>query len=262
MASRLCPCSGRLQVRRCFVHPVLKFIDHRPWLLPSRPWIMEQTWNDLLFAHWPVSTDILRPLVPSSLSLDAFDGQCWVAVVPFHMTGIRARGVPPIPGLSSFPELNVRTYVTVGGKPGVYFLSLDASSRAAVWSARATYRLPYFHARMRVGHNNGWVTYNSGRNPGATFTAKYRPLRAIQLRKPGTLEHWLTERYCLYTVAGDAVFRADIHHEQWPLQDAQAEIVENTMAGAAGIQLPRLPPLLHFAERLRVLIWALRKVAD
>ena len=243
------------------MHRALKFIDHRPWPVPAGAWIMEQTWNDLLFAHWPVSSEILRPLVPSGLSLDAFDGQCWVAVAPFHMTGVRLRGLPPIPGVSRFPELNVRTYVTVGGKPGVYFFSLDAASLSAVWSARKAYRLPYFHARMKVGHHAGWVTYKSCRSPDGTFAAKYRPVDAIQLRKPGTLEHWLTERYCLYTVAGNVVFRAEIHHEQWPLQDAEADISENTLARVAGITLPERPPLLHFAKNLQVLIWRLRKVA-
>jgi uncharacterized protein YqjF (DUF2071 family) len=226
---------------------------------------MVQTWNDLLFAHWPVSAGIVRPLVPSALSLDTFDGQCWVAVAPFHMSGIRARGLPPIPGLSAFPELNLRTYVTLGGKPGVYFFSLDASRRAAVWAARATYRLPYFHARMKVDHDNGWVTYtscrNSSRNSDATFRARYREVGAIQLREPGTLEPWLTERYCLYTTAGNDVFRAEIHHPQWPLQDAEAEIIENTMASAAGIRLPDVDPVLHFSKKLQVLIWPLRKVA-
>jgi uncharacterized protein YqjF (DUF2071 family) len=225
---------------------------------------MVQTWNDLLFAHWPVSAEVLRPLVPSALALDTFDGQCWLAVAPFHMSGIRARGLPPIPGFSGFPELNVRTYVTLGGKPGVYFFSLDAGSLAAVWSAKAAYRLPYFHARMKVGCDNGWVTYDSRRkgNSDAAFRAKYRAVGPVQLRTPGTLEHWLTERYCLYTVAGNDVFRAEIHHPQWPLQDAEAEIMENTMASAVGIELPDVRPLLHFAEKLDVLIWPLRRVAD
>ena len=243
------------------MYRALKFIDHRPWPIPPGAWIMEQTWNDLLFAHWPVSSEILKPLVPYGLSLDACDGRCWVAVTPFHMTGVRVRGLPPIPGLSRFPELNVRTYVTVGGRPGVYFFSLDAKSRSAVWSARKAYHLPYFHARMRVGHHEDWVTYNCCRTPEGTFAAKYRPLGGIQLRKPGTLEHWLTERYCLYTVAGRVVFRAEIHHEQWPLQDAEADISENTLASVAGIKLPQRPPLLHFAKKLQVLIWPLRQVA-
>ena len=227
---------------------------------------MVQTWNDLLFAHWPVSAEVLRPLVPSALALDTFDGRCWLAVAPFHMSGIRARGLPPIPGFSAFPELNVRTYVTLGEKPGVYFFSLDAGSLAAVWSARAAYRLPYFHARMKVGYDSGWVRYDSRRHSppdsDGAFKAKYRAVGPVQLRNPGTLEHWLTERYCLYTVAGNDVFRAEIHHPQWPLQDAEAEIMENKMASAAGIELPDVRPVLHFAKRLDVLIWPLRRVAD
>ncbi len=242
------------------MHPALRFVEHPPWLLPSGPWIMEQTWNDLLLAHWPVSPKILRPLVPPVLSLDTFEGQCWVAITPFHMTGIRFRWLPPLPGLSRFPELNVRTYVSFRGKPGVYFFSLDAGSRAAVWAARATYRLPYFHARMSVEQHEGdWIAYRSHRNRDATFHAKYRPRAPIELRSPGTRANWLTERYCLYTVGRNSVFRAEILHKQWPLQDAEAEISENTMAVAAGIKLPEIPPLLHFSKRLQVLIWPLKK---
>jgi uncharacterized protein len=222
---------------------------------------MEQTWNDLLFAHWPISADVLRPLVPPVLPLDTFEGQGWVAVTPFHMTGVRPRGIPPLPGISNFPELNVRTYVTFGGKPGVYFFSLDAASRAAVWAARATYRLPYFYARMSVEREGDWIAYRSQRNLDTKFQAKYRPRAPVQLRSAGTLEHWLTERYCLYTVFRNSVFRAEIHHEPWPLQDAEAEISRNTMASSAGIKLPEVQPLLHFAKKLQVLIWPLGEVA-
>jgi uncharacterized protein len=218
---------------------------------------MRQVWNDLLFAHWPVAQEMLRPLVPSQLSLDKFDGQCWVAVAPFHMTGIRPRGLPPLPGISRLPELNVRTYVSFGGTPGVYFFSLDAASRLAAWTARATYRLPYFFAEMEAQEENGWIHYRSKRN-GAEFVGQYRPISPVQIRTPGTLAHWLTERYCLYTLHRNSVFRAEIHHQQWPLQDAEAEISKNTMAGAAEIRLPETPPLLHFSKRLEVLIWPLK----
>jgi uncharacterized protein YqjF (DUF2071 family) len=220
---------------------------------------MEQTWNDLLFAHWPLAPETLRLLVPSILPLDTFEGQCWVAVTPFHMTGVRLRWLPPLPGLSRFPEMNVRTYVTLGGKPGVFFFSLDAASLPAVWAARALYRLPYFHARMSVVQRDGWVTYESVRDRDARFRGRYQPVSDIRQRQKGTLEHWLTERYCLYTVARNSVFRAEIHHVPWPLQDAEAEILENTMASAAGIKLPEIPPLLHFAMQLQVLIWPLVK---
>jgi uncharacterized protein len=220
---------------------------------------MEQTWNDLLFAHWPVTPEPLRALVPQQLPLDTFDGKCWVAVTPFYMTGVRPRFVPPIPGISAFPELNVRTYVTVGEKPGVFFFSLDAASRLAVWSARAAYRLPYHFARMEVANENGWIRYRSSRmRAQAELRAQYRALKPVNYRGLGTLEHWLTERYCLYTIARGTLLRAEIHHAPWPLQDAEAEIARNTMASAAGIELPQTAPLLHFAKRLEVLIWPLK----
>src|ERR1700704_2301390 len=125
---------------------------------------MKQIWHDLVFAHWPVPSDILQPLVPTQLKLDAFDGQHWVAVTPFRMSGIRARGLPALPGLSRFPELNVRTYVTYGGKAGVYFFSLDAANLPAVWAARAFFHLPYFHAVMTSEERGGVIHYDSRRH--------------------------------------------------------------------------------------------------
>lgn len=241
------------------MYPALRLVDHRPWPLPLGPWIMQQIWNDLLFAHWPVPPEALRPLVPSVLQLDRFEGQCWVAVTPFHMTGVRPHFIPPMPGLSAFPELNVRTYVTYGGKPGVFFFSLDAGNRLASWGARASYRLPYFYAKMRVADRQDWIDYESVRDRRAQFFGKYRPTAPVELRSRGTLEHWLTERYCLYTVVRNSVYRAEIHHQQWPLQDAAAEISINTMAKAAGIDLPGIQPLTHFSKRLQVLIWPLKK---
>jgi hypothetical protein len=177
------------------------------------------------------------------------------------MSGIRARWMPPVPGVSSLPELNVRTYVTYGGKAGVYFFSLDAASRLAVWGARVGYKLPYFFARMSVRERDGWINYGSSRTGSAAeFLGRYRPTRPVQLRAPACVEHWLSERYCLYTVSGNDVYRAEIHHPQWPLQDAEAEIQKNTMAEAAGIRLPSEIPLLHFAKKLDVLIWPLQRV--
>lgn len=241
------------------MHPALSIVDHRPWPLPSGPWIMEQAWNDLLFAHWPVAAEVLRPLVPPELELDTLHEQCWIAVTPFHMTGVRLRGTPALPGISAFPEMNVRTYVSFAGKPGVFFFSLDAGSRLAAWAARSSYRLPYFFARMKIRAENGWIRYESHRNEQTRFLGRYRPVGAVRIRSKESLEHWLTERYCLYTVASGRVFRSEIHHGPWPLQDAEAEIQENSMAAATGITLPEIPPLLHFAKSLDVLIWRLKK---
>jgi uncharacterized protein YqjF (DUF2071 family) len=219
---------------------------------------MQQIWNDLLFAHWPISADVLRLLVPSILPLDTFNGQCWLAVTPFHMTGVRARWTPAFPGLSALPELNVRTYVSYGGKPGVFFFSLDAGSRLAAWGARLTYHLPYFFADMKVSNQNDWFDYRCRRSRDAEFRGAYRAAAPVRLREPGTLEHWLTERYCLYTVHRESVYRAEIHHVQWPLQDAEAKIEINTMARVSGIHLPEIHPLLHFSKRLEVLVWPLK----
>ena len=220
---------------------------------------MKQTWHDLLFAHWPVLPSLMRPLVPRQLALDTFDDQCWVGVVPFHMSGIRGRRLPAVPGLSRFPELNVRTYVTHRGKPGVYFFSLDAANLPAVWAARIFYHLPYFHAAMTAQERDGSIHYSSRRFTGsAEFRARYRPIAPVQSRGQRSLEHWLTERYCLYTVHRDRVYRGEIHHQPWPLQNAEAELETNTVAAAAGIPLLQTSPLLHFARRLEVLIWPLR----
>lgn len=167
-----------------------------------------------------------------------------------------------MPGFSSLPELNVRTYVKVDNKPGVYFFSLDAGTLSAVFAARSFYRLPYYYARMKVDVGSEEIRYHSLRRVpvNAEFCGRFRPAAAVQLRPRGSLEHWLTERYCLYTTTGRSTFRAEIHHVPWPLQDAEAEIEVNTMAGAAGINLPDVPPLLHFSRKLDVLVWPLRRV--
>ena len=242
------------------MHPPLRSVEHRPWPLPRGPWVMLQTWHDLLFAHWPILPTMMRQLVPKELTLDQWNGSCWVGVVPFWMSGVRIRGCPPIPGASQFPVLNVRTYVTYGGKPGVYFFSLDAASPVAVWTARRFYHLPYYHARMETARLGEEVTYHSRRlESGGEFRGAYEPAAPVQSRASGTIEHWLTERYCLYTVKAGRVHRGEIHHEPWPLQDARAEIAINNVATAAGLVLPETGPLLHFARKLEVLIWPLRK---
>lgn len=219
---------------------------------------MSQTWNDLLFAHWPVDPTVLRRVVPAPFELDLFDGAGWVGVVPFHMTNVAPRLVPALPWVSAFPELNVRTYVRVGDRPGVYFFSLDAGNSVAVGAARTLLNLPYFAADMLV-EVDGEVQYWSRRPapPHPELAATYRGLGAPRPPVPGTLEYFLTERYCLYAVSHRHVpYRLDIHHPPWPLESATAKISTNTMADAAGIQLPNVAPLLHFAKRQDMVCWA------
>lgn len=223
---------------------------------------MRQTWNDLLFAHWPLAPEELAQKIPAPLELDLFEGKAWIAVTPFHMTGIRARGFPALPGASAFPELNVRTYVRFAEKPGVFFFSLDAASQLAVWGARVGFRLPYFLADIEVRLNGERVRYHSRRQIGqAELKARYGPTSEVRVREKGTVEHFLTERYCLYAANRERVWRAEIHHVPWPLQDASAEFEINTMAAASGIEVSGPPALLHFAKRLDVLVWPLWRVA-
>lgn len=246
-----------------FPRGILEQIAHRPWPMPSSPWIMTQTWNDLLFAHWPVDAAVLRPRVPASFELDLFNGAAWIGIVPFHMTNVAPRFVPALPWVSAFPELNVRTYVTQGGKPGVFFFSLDAGNPLAVGTARALLNLPYFSAAMTVdlpddARQDGAIVYTSRRpsTPVAAFTARYRGRGDRTPPVRGTLEYFLTERYCLYAVDHTRRgYRLEIHHPPWDLETADAEITVNTMAGAAGIQLPPIAPLLHFSKRQDAVCW-------
>lgn len=238
----------------------------RSWPLPDKPWIMHQIWNDLLFAHWPISIETLRPLLPAHIPIDTFDGTAWIGIVPFHMSDIAPRGLPPLPYFSAFPEINVRTYVTIQGKPGVYFFSLDAHNRFAVEAARFAFHLPYFYAHIQVQHRpDNTIFYHSLRKDKRArqgeFTGEYSPSSAIRLANPETLEYWLTERYCLYcTDRRGNVYRGDINHDSWPLQSAEASINVNTLPNSFGIRLPDTSPLLHFAKKLKVKIWALEKL--
>jgi uncharacterized protein YqjF (DUF2071 family) len=245
-----------------FNHAILDETAHRPWPMPSGPWVMTQTWNDLLFAHWPVDASQLIAKLPPGISLDLHQGRAWVGLVPFYMTNVALRGMPAVPGVSAFAELNVRTYVRVGDKPGVYFFSLDAASRLAVRVARRFYHLPYFYASMSVYEVGGSVDYTSRRHDRhgrpADFVARYEPAGETFPPAPGSLEYFLTERYCLYTTDHEGRVRvAEIHHPPWPLQMADAEFQLNTMALAAGIHLPPITPLLHFAKRQDMVAWGL-----
>ena len=237
-------------------HPSLEHTAHRPWPLPVRSWIGRQTWNDLAFLHWRVPARILRSLVPASLEVEEFDGSGWVAITPFRMSGVALHGWPAVPGTSTFPELNVRTYVTRGERPGVWFFSLDAGNRLAVLAARTVYHLPYIHASMSTWRSGDRVEYRSDRSTGIGFHASYQPTGPVFRAPPGTLEHWLTERYCLYARSSSGgLYRAEIHHAPWPLQPATVRISQNDMLAIHDLPDSAGPPLVHFAGRLDVVVW-------
>lgn len=224
---------------------------------------MAQTWESLLFAHWRVPPALLRAQLPEGLELDTYGGDAYLAVTPFRITGLRMRGTLPLPYVSSFLELNVRTYVTAGGKPGIWFVSLDASSSLAVEAARLAYKLPYFRARMSCRSVGDEIEFASTRQSAprpVVFSARYRPAGDVLAAAAGSLEHFLTERYCLYALdRRGALHRAEIHHSLWPLQAATAEIELNSMA-PKGMALPGEDALHHFARRQDVVVWPLERV--
>ena len=239
--------------------------SQRPRPLPSGRWVMTQRWNDLLFAHWPVQPSQISPHLPEGLQVDTFQGSAWLGIIPFWMDRIKVRGIPPIPTARQFPELNLRTYVRDPrtGIQGVYFFSLDAASLLAVAVARGFYHLPYFWSEMRIEQRSEReFSYYSRRRFASRpvlFIARYRglgPTRRLAESRPGTLEHFLTERYCLFTHdRGGALVRANIHHVPWPLEEAEAEIHRNDLAASIGISLPDTPPVLHYSRRLAVYVW-------
>ena len=230
--------------------------------MPDRPWVMTQSWHDLLFAHWAVDPRDLAGRIPAPFEIDVLDGAAWMGIVPFRMSNVSARGVPNLPGLSAFAELNVRTFVRVGGRPGVFFFSLDAANRIAVRAARLLFNLPYWFASISIVRDETGVRYRSHRIGGgrqADFEAAYAPLGpASDARRvePGSLDYFLTERYCLYQIDHRGrPYRLEIHHPPWRLRTAVAEIQVNTMAEAVGLRLPATPPVLHFVNRQDVVSW-------
>ena len=228
----------------------------------NTPWAMRMSWLDLCFLNWPVPAHQIARTLPSGMKVDTFHGQAWLSVVPFRMAGVAPRFTPDIPGLSAFPELNLRTYVVVNGIPGVWFYSLDAAQPQAVRLARQFFHLPYFDARMWLNREGNITRYASQRThadaPAGEFAAAYRPTGPVFHAQPGTLEHWLTDRLALYSANGNRIYRGKVAHSPWPLQPAQAEININTLTGPHGIELHG-QPLALYSERLDVKAWLLER---
>ena len=224
------------------------------------PWVMTQRWSDLLFLHYEVAPEKLRGLVPEALTLDTYEQSAWLSITPFWMNHLRPPGVPALPYVSHFAEVSVRTYVSHQGRPGVYFLSMDASHLSAVWGARIFYRLPYWHADMRVkGRGKATIEYRSKRSHGpkpAELRISYGPAGRAFRARTGSLEHFLAERYCFYSAHRKRLYRADIHHLPWSLEPANTNLELNTMVQTLGLELPMTADLTHFSRALKVLVWA------
>jgi uncharacterized protein YqjF (DUF2071 family) len=246
------------------MHPALTRLQHRPWPPPRGRWAWRQGWRDLLFAHWPVPAAEVRRLVPGGLTVQEFGGTSWVGVVPFRMRGVTLRPLPDLPWVSAFAELNVRLYVERGGKPGVWFLSLDAANPLAVWAARRFFHLPYWRARIEVTEAGGVTRYASrrpGRGAPARFEATYRPASDRFEPEPGTLEAFLVERYCLYArSATGRLYRGEVHHHPWPLHRAEGEVDAGGLLGTHGLSAGPAPPVLHYSPGVDVVLWPFERL--
>jgi uncharacterized protein YqjF (DUF2071 family) len=238
-----------------------------PTRLPSGRLVMYHRWADLLFLHWPVPVDVLRPLFPAGLEIDTFEGIAYIGLVPFTMTGLRPWWSPPVPGLSSFHEVNVRTYVHNKGRdPGVWFFSLDAAQSIAVQIARTFWNLPYYRARMTLEHEpDGSIVYHSERLwPGplpGVCKAKYRPEGPPTAARPGTLEHFLIERYVLYANSPSGLRLGRVHHSPYPIQSARLDRLEEDLIAANGIERPNSEPIIHYASEVQVRVFGLERVS-
>jgi uncharacterized protein YqjF (DUF2071 family) len=235
-------------------HPALSWQQHRPWPLPSKPWIVKQSWRNLLFLHWEIDSSWLKQFIPQGLELDLFEDRAWLGVVPFQIDGIGRRDLPSPAWLCSFPEFNLRTYVTDGSKRGVWFFSLDIPNPLAVWAARTFYHLPYHYARMRLTQSDGKTNMfvQRGRR---SFQVAYQGLEPMTAQ-PGSFEHWATERYCLYSQdLFGGLHRAEIHHRPWPLYSAETKITDQSFLNHWGIQgAPRSP---MFSASIDVVVYPL-----
>jgi uncharacterized protein YqjF (DUF2071 family) len=244
-------------------HPSFKQVDHRPWPMPDGGWRWRQSWNDLLFVHYTVPSHFLKPLVPVPLKLQEDGGHSWVGIVPFKMEGVMMRPFPDLPGVSEFSELNVRLYVEYNGKPGVWFLSLDASNALAVWFAKTFFYLPYKRADIQFSTLNEQTYFKSNRKEhgdSSAFQVQYHKEEQVYWAKPGSLEHFLTERYCLYCQSNRELYRVEVHHVAWPLQEALGQIKENSLLDQFKIETTKEPPLFMYSKGVDVVAWNLEKI--
>jgi uncharacterized protein len=242
-----------------------------PTLEPDQPVLMHQNWHHLGFFHWEIPAATLQSLLPSRLTVDTYEGKAYVGLVPFTLTGVRAVLTPPLPWISSFHEVNVRTYVHLDGRdPGVWFFSLDASSTLAVAAARAMYKLAYFDADIDFAAGEEplpEIALRSHRTDArgplpANAHMRYRPVEGpVQPAAPGSLEHFLVERYILYSEDSDRqLHRARVHHQPYPLQRADVLGLEETVVWAAGIRRHDSTELGHYAREVNVKVYPLERV--
>ena len=249
------------------MHIEFNHLDHRPFPLPSSPWLLSQVWEDLLFMHYPMDPNVLRNYIPLELELDVYENRGWITIIPFRVTKTKGKGFPPLPLLNSYLELNVRTYVTYNGIPGIYFFSLDANHPLFVMGAKLSVGLPYKHAHMKFQQQKNGFHFKSERYLDKSDSEKvdliYKPGDVLFESLPGSLDHWLLERYCMYSFLGKKLLRGDIHHDKWKVSKAKVTTLINTMTSFFPVySIVKIPSLLHYSNRRRVFVYPPKKVGE
>jgi hypothetical protein len=254
---------------------LLYSVGHRPWLPPDGQWLLSQSWNDLLFAHYAIDPATLRRLIPEELTLELYDGAAWLTLSPFSTSHMRPSGIPPLPGLSFFSQINLRTYVTMDGKPGLYYFSVDAANLTAVWCARIFFRMQYWHSKIQVSGatiqaraaTEPTIHFRASRlhgpvaaNGPAKLDVSYAPEGEAERARRGSLDEFLTERYCVYSWDRGKFYRIEAHHQPWALQRVGVEFRANSIADPLGLALPMKPDLCHFSRSLKMLAWAPERI--
>lgn len=239
-------------------NPAFSQTEHRPWPLPEQPWVLRMVWKNLLFLHWKADLEDLRRRIPEPLEIDTFEGSPYIGIVPFDMEGIAPRGLPAVKAISDFPEINVRTYVTYQGKPGVWFFSLDVPKPLAAWIARTLFKLNYRNAQIDVTEDHlGSIDYRH-QHQVEKFSANYWPVAPVSPLK-NSFETWATERYCLYTRIGKSgIYRTEVQHPRWPLEFAQVNIRENTLL--EGFAIGEMHHSALFARHIDVVAYPPKRI--
>ncbi|MEW9677729.1 DUF2071 domain-containing protein [Lentibacillus sp. L22] len=239
---------------------IIKSTDHREYPLPNGPWMMTQTWENVLFLHWPVAKKELQDHIPSGLDLDTYDGNAWISIIPFRVRRMRLRNTPRVPYFHTFLELNVRTYVKYRGISGVYFFSLDASKAHAVFGARMV-TLPYFYAKMNMKKRHHTFFYESHRiGSDAVFKGSYQPTGEAFYPQKDSLNYWLAERYFLWTQKHRKLYQAGIHHLPWKMKQAQVNVEKPMLPSFLSSDVQKRAPLATYSPTKTALFWMVKKV--
>ena len=234
---------------------ILEDTSNRLYALPKKPWKYFQQWNDVLMLHWSVPASLIENLLPDGVELDTFNGQAWISLAAFTVSGVRGRYIFPLPYFSSFEEINLRTYVIADFKPGIYLLSVETNKSLVALLTRIFTGIPYVKSTiLRIDDRLYAKLPAKKQSLNLRFCDNVKPLRK------DVLDYWLTERHCLYQNVGRTLYRFDIHHNEWEMKNIKLKIAHiNYCAG--GFNTSGIPPeRLHYCKKLEVLFWSREEV--